>query len=85
MLNRDDVGQIAKGKAADLAVFDLNQVAFAGAQHDPVAALIFCQSVQAAYTIVNGRILVREGRLETVDLQSLLGLHNRLAAQLVGA
>jgi 8-oxoguanine deaminase len=85
VLNRSDLGQIAKGKAADLAVFDLNQIAFAGAQHDPVAALVFCQTVPAAYTIVNGKVLVRQGRLAGVDLQSLLTQHNRLAAQLVGA
>jgi 8-oxoguanine deaminase len=85
VLNRSDLGQIAKGKAADLAVFDLNQIAFAGAQHDPVAALVFCQTVPAAYTIVNGKVLVRQGRLAGVDLQSLLTQHNRWAAQLVGA
>jgi cytosine/adenosine deaminase-related metal-dependent hydrolase len=83
VLNRDDIGQIAIGKAADLAVFDLNHIAFAGALHDPVAALIFCQSVPAAYTIVNGNIVVREGQLTTVDLPNLVARHNRLAAKLM--
>jgi 8-oxoguanine deaminase len=85
VLNRDDIGQIAIGKAADLAVFDLNHIAFAGALHDPVAALVFCQPVPAAYTIVNGNIVVREGKLTTVDLPNLIARHNRLATKLMTA
>jgi cytosine/adenosine deaminase-related metal-dependent hydrolase len=85
VLSRDDIGQIAVGKAADLAVFDLNHIAFAGALHDPVAALLFCQPIPAAYTIVNGNIVVREGKLTTVDLPNLIVRHNRLAAKLITA
>ena len=85
VLNRDDIGQIAIGKAADLAVFDLNRIAFAGALHDPVAALLFCQPVPAAYKIVNGNIVVREGQLTTVDLPNLIARHNRLATRLMTA
>ena len=82
VLNRADLGQIAVGKAADLAVYDLNQLAFAGALHDPVAALAFCGPVGAAYTVVNGRVVVREGRLTTIDLPQLVARHNRLAREL---
>src|SRR5260370_34802294 len=85
VLNRDDIGQIAIGKAADLAVFDLNHIAFAGALHDPVAALLFCQPVPAAYTIVNGKIVVREGQLTTVDLPNLIARHNRLRQKVITA
>jgi 8-oxoguanine deaminase len=85
VLNREDIGQIAIGKAADLAVFDLNHIAFAGALHDPVAALLFCQPVPAAYTIVHGNIVVREGQLSTVDLPNLIARHNRLATKLMTA
>ncbi len=83
VLGRDDIGALAPGMAADLAVFDLNQVAFAGARHDPVAALIFCQPARAAYTLVNGQVVVRDGRLTTIDLASLIRRHNRLAADLI--
>jgi cytosine/adenosine deaminase-related metal-dependent hydrolase len=80
-----DIGQLAPGLCADLALFDLRSVAFAGgAVHDPLASLVLCASAQAAFTIVNGRIVVREGRLETVELGPLIERHNRLAAQLVG-
>ena len=84
VLGRDDIGALAPGMAADLAVFDLNTIAFAGALHDPVAALAFCGPVAAAYTIANGRVVVREGRLATLDLPSLVSRHNALAAALVG-
>ncbi len=83
VLNREDIGEIAIGKAADLAVFNLNHIAFAGALHDPVAALAFCQPVAAAYTIVNGRVVVREGQLTTLDLPNLIATHNQMAAQLL--
>jgi 8-oxoguanine deaminase len=85
VLRRDDIGQIAVGKAADLAAFNLNHLAFAGSGHDPVAALVFCQTVPAAYTIVNGNIVVREGRLTTVDLPNLIARHNRLSTKLMNA
>ncbi|WP_337012454.1 hypothetical protein [Pantoea sp. AS142] len=42
MLNRNDVGAIAPGMMADLAIFDLNRIDLAGAGHDPVAAFVFC-------------------------------------------
>jgi 8-oxoguanine deaminase len=83
VLGRDDIGALAPGMAADLAVFDLNTVAFAGARHDPVAALAFCGPISAAYTIVNGRVVVREGELTTVDLPALIRRHNQLAAELI--
>ena len=83
VLNRDDIGQIAPGKAADLTAFNLNHIAYAGALHDPVAALIMCQPVPASYTIVNGRVVVRDGRLTTVDLPNLIAHHNRLAGKLL--
>jgi len=83
VLNRTDIGALAPGMAADLAIFDLSTLAFAGALHDPVAALAFCGPINAAYTIVGGRIVVREGQLTTVDLPRLIARHNQLARILV--
>ena len=83
VLGRDDVGAIAPGMAADLALFRVDTLAMAGgAVHDPVAALMFCASPQAEYTIVNGRVVVREGKLTTLDLPVHVERHNRLALQL---
>jgi len=84
VLGRDDIGQLAPGMAADLAIYDLRTLAFAGgAVHDPVAALLLCATTPAAYTLVNGRVVVREWRLATVDLAALVERHNRLARQLM--
>jgi 8-oxoguanine deaminase len=83
VLNRSDVGQIAVGKAADLAAFDLRGIAQAGSLHDPVAALVFTNVTRAAYTMVNGKMVVREGRIATVDERTLAAKHNRLAEQLL--
>jgi cytosine/adenosine deaminase-related metal-dependent hydrolase len=83
VLNRDDIGQIAPGMAADLAVFRLDALGFAGALHDPVAALAFCAPATAAYTIVNGAVVVREGELTTIDLPALVARHNTFAADLL--
>jgi 8-oxoguanine deaminase len=83
VLNRNDIGALKPGMAADIAVFDVGGIAHAGALHDPVAALLFSAPTRAAFTMVNGKIVVREGRLTTVDERALTARHNRLAEVLV--
>jgi hypothetical protein len=57
-----------------------------GAVHDPVGALLLCASDNADYTIVNGRVVVRQGEIATVDMGPLIEQHNKLAMRLaVGA
>jgi 8-oxoguanine deaminase len=86
VLGRNDIGYLAAGMCADVVLFDLDSLAFAGgAVHDPVGSLLLCASPQADYTIVNGRIVVREGYLESVDLGPLMEQHNRFALQLAQA
>ena len=86
VLGRDDIGHLAPGMAADLALFDLRTLALAGgAVHDPLGALLLCAPSQAAYTVVNGRVVVREGQLATLELVPLLARHNALARQLAGS
>ena len=81
-----DIGQIAPGMCADLALFRLDTLAMAGgAVHDPVAALLLCASPAADHVVVNGRRVVRDGQLATLDLPPLLERHNRLAQALVRA
>ncbi len=83
VLGRTDIGHLAVGMCADMALFDIHTLGFAGgAVHDPVGALLLCASPQAAYTIVNGRVVVRQGQLTTLDLPPLIEQHNRLAMQL---
>jgi 8-oxoguanine deaminase len=84
VLGRSDIGYLAAGQCADFALFDLHTLSMAGgAVHDPVGALLLCASAQAAYTVVNGRVVVRHGQLTTVDLPPLIERHNQLARQLV--
>ncbi|MAU09312.1 MAG: 8-oxoguanine deaminase [Anaerolineaceae bacterium] len=83
VLGRDDIGMLAPGMAADIAAYDIDQVAFAGAQHDPVAALTFAQSVNANHVWINGRNVVRDGQLTTLDLPVLVESHNTLSKQLI--
>jgi cytosine/adenosine deaminase-related metal-dependent hydrolase len=83
VLGRADIGHLAVGMCADLVLFDLDTLAFAGgAVHDPVGSLLLCASPQANYTVVNGKVVVREGHLETVDLGPLMERHNKLVLQL---
>jgi len=83
VLGRKDIGYLAPGMCADFAIFDLRTLGFAGgAVHDPVGSLLLCASPQAAYTVVNGCVVVREGQLATVDLGPLLERHNQLAITL---
>jgi cytosine/adenosine deaminase-related metal-dependent hydrolase len=84
VLNRDDIGALAPGMAADFVAFDVRGVAHAGAQHDPVAALVFCAPGNVAWSVIDGRVVVREGRLVTLDLPAHVERHNRLARALAG-
>ncbi len=83
VLGRDDIGQLAPGKAADLIGFHLERLDFAGALHDPMAALVFCAPQRVDLSVINGRIIVDENRLRTIDLRSTVERHNRIAHRLV--
>lgn len=85
VLNRDDIGALAPGMSADLVLFDLRQIGFSGALHDPIAALVFCTPSQVAYSVINGRVVVRQGVCATVELGLAREQHNRLALALAQA
>jgi cytosine/adenosine deaminase-related metal-dependent hydrolase len=85
VLMRDDIGALAVGMAADIVTVPLDDIGMAGALHDPLAALMFCQVPRIKHSIVNGRIVVRDGRITTLELPVLVERHNALAAQLAGA
>jgi 8-oxoguanine deaminase len=83
VLGRDDIGELAPGKAADLIGLRLQRLEFAGAQHDPLAALVFCAPQKVDLSIINGKVVVEEGRLTTLDLMPVIERHNRIASKLV--
>ena len=86
VLGHDEIGSLAPGKAADLAVFRLDRLDFAGAMHDPASAVLFCGSGQRAdLTVVNGKVLVREGRLVGIDEEKLFHEANRVSERMLSA
>ncbi len=83
VLGRSDIGSLEKGKCGDFFAVNLSRLDFAGALHDPVSALVFCQPVKVDYTLVGGRFVVKEGRLVNVEEQKLIEDHNRAAQRLL--
>ncbi|MBM4396967.1 MAG: amidohydrolase family protein, partial [Deltaproteobacteria bacterium] len=85
LLRREDaLGSIEPGKAADLAVFDLSEVGFAGALADPAAAPFFCGTIgRADSVVVNGDIVVRGGRLTRMDESAIRNAGNAASARLL--
>jgi cytosine/adenosine deaminase-related metal-dependent hydrolase len=83
VLGRDDVGVIAPGMRADLGVWDMRGVEAAGAW-DPVAALVLCGPSRVRHLVVEGRQVVRDGQMVTLDLARLLERQRGLAGRLAG-
>ncbi|WP_298982221.1 8-oxoguanine deaminase [uncultured Roseibium sp.] len=82
VLGRNDIGSLEVGKCADFFTLDLNSLHFAGALHDPVAAVVFCAPQSAKTTVVNGRIVVEDGAIVTMDMVPIINQHNRLSLEL---
>jgi cytosine/adenosine deaminase-related metal-dependent hydrolase len=85
VLGRTDVGSLQTGHCADFTAVDLNRLEYAGALHDPVSAVVFCQPQRVDYTVVGGRYVVKDGHLATLDEQALTKEHNRASRQLLQA
>lgn len=84
LLNFDHVGQIKEGFAADIAVFNVKKMEYAGALSDPVAALIFSGYNHATeYTIVNGEVVVDKGNLAGFDEAQLFERANEISHNMI--
>jgi len=83
LLGRSDIGSLEIGKAADFFAINLNRIEYAGAIHDPVAAVVFCSPVKADFTVVGGNLIVKDGMMQTVDMQRLIIEHNNCARRLL--
>jgi len=83
VLSRDDIGHLAPGMSADFIAINLNRLEFAGAQHDPVSALLFCDVKIVDYSFVNGKMLVQEGRSLSIDLPPLIKQHNDISQKMI--
>ena len=83
VLGRDDLGSVEPGKRADLAVWDMRGVEAAGSW-DPVAALVLSGPTRVRHLVVEGRQVVRDGQMVTLDLASVLDRQRHLAVRLAG-
>jgi cytosine/adenosine deaminase-related metal-dependent hydrolase len=83
VLGRNDIGALAVGMAADFIAINIDRPALAGAQHDIVAALMFCQIDRVDYSFINGQKVVDQGQLVTLDLATLIQKTNQMALQMV--
>ena len=86
VLQRDDIGSLEAGKAADLVAFRIDGLGHAGALGDPVAALLTCAPGPAWLSMINGKIVVEGGQIKGLDLRALIDKHNGIShAMLVRA
>lgn len=82
LLGREDLGQLAVGKQADLALFKLDELRFSGS-HDPLSALLLCGADRADRVMIGGRWQVVDGQIEGLDIAELIADHRQAAAQLI--
>ncbi len=83
VLGRTDLGSLEPGKCGDICAFSVDKLEYAGGIHDPISAIVFCAPVKADYTVVHGKVVVKEGELIHVDVHRLVEKHNRAARRLV--
>lgn len=83
VLRRDDIGWIGEHSAADIIGIDMRKFWYAGAQADPAGTLLLCHTDTVDFSLVNGHIVARHGKLTTIDHEALVERHNRNAAALL--
>jgi cytosine/adenosine deaminase-related metal-dependent hydrolase len=83
VLGREDIGMLTPGRCADLFAYDVDRIEFAGARHDPVAAVVMCAPVTVDHSWVGGHRVVEDRHLLGLDVSDLVAEHNRLAATLL--
>ena len=78
-----EIGSLEVGKRADVALFGVDGLAFAGSESDPVAALLFCRPQRVRDLIVDGRPVVRDGELVTVDEAAVAAEGHRVSRRIL--
>ncbi len=77
-IGRPELGEIAVGKAADLALFKLDELRFSG-HGDPLAALVLCGAHRADRVMVGGKWVVTDGAIPGLDVSDLIRRHSAAA------
>ncbi len=83
VLGRDDIGRLAPNMAADFIGFRLERLDYAGALHDPIAALVFCTPQKVDLSVINGKVIVEDGQFTHFDPVPIIRRHNAIAKQMV--
>ncbi len=83
VLGRDDIGMLAPNMAADFIGFRLERLDYAGALHDPIAALVFCTPQKVDLSVINGKVIVEDGHFANFDPEPIVRRHNAIARQMV--
>ncbi|WP_333984438.1 8-oxoguanine deaminase [Ectopseudomonas khazarica] len=82
LLGRSDIGELAVGKQADLALFKLDELRFSGS-HDPLSALLLCGADRADRMMIGGTWRVVDGQIEGLDVAQLIADHRQAALELI--
>jgi cytosine/adenosine deaminase-related metal-dependent hydrolase len=83
VLGRTDIGCLEAGKFADFFAMSMDHLEYAGAEHDPVSAVVFCQPRRVDYTAVGGKLLVKDGNLVCADEHKIMQRHSKLSRSLL--
>jgi cytosine/adenosine deaminase-related metal-dependent hydrolase len=83
VLGRNDIGQLAVGKQADIAMFSIDSLEYAGGLSDPLASLAFTvRTSPVDFLIINGKVQVRNGKLD-FDENKHIQEHNRFSTEML--
>jgi cytosine/adenosine deaminase-related metal-dependent hydrolase len=83
VLGRNDIGSLAPGMAADFIGYRLERLDFAGARHDPLAALVFCTPPKVDLSVINGKVRVKDGEIVGLDLPALVRRHDAISRRML--
>ena len=83
VLGRNDIGSLEVGKAADFVAFRIDDLQHAGGLTDPVASLLTCAPGSAWLSVINGEVVVDQGEIPGLDINSLVTRHNELSRRLL--
>ncbi|NCB01406.1 MAG: 8-oxoguanine deaminase [Spirochaetia bacterium] len=84
LLQFEELGKLEQGWIADIAIYDVHTLGYAGALSDPVAALLFCgYDHQAEYSIINGEVVVDKKEVRGVNQEELISKINSISERLL--
>lgn len=83
VLGRKDIGSLEPGKCGDFIAVNMNRLRYTGSLTDPLSALVFCNPGWVDFNYVQGKAIVKNGVLMTVNVPDLVQRHNKAAAGLV--